>query len=349
MRQSHNSDRHGKRMLSSLSMGILAVLLFSMVPGQAFGQAGLSCNSEMLAFVQGPGSPTDPIFLDDEITVTNYMIAGEIEGGTELSLPNFGFAADCKPNLDGLTYDNCVARGNTINYLGGIVVSDNCVNANGEKIEFPGPQSSFIDFIPTNGPMIIPEFDFCRVSWKFEVTALKDLVPNVPTKRAILHQALSFPLSAEALDPDPFVPAICDNGRETNADQETALIISTCDIEVKKQICSLSSPGACSDNSLDSPVWFDADDVNSALLLSANGKAAYRAIITNTGTVDYVDDIIVNDPTLGIINLEIPPLAKDASVIIGGENAQEDFWKDTCESTANIMNTLDVQGQCRRK
>jgi len=203
MQQLQDSKR--QRLLSIRCLSVLALIIASTVPIQAVA-ATATCNSDLDTRISGPGSPTDPIFLNEPITATASFKARDIAGGSHLSIPNFGFAADCNANSDGLTYDNCISPGNTVNYLGGLIVGDNCKNISNEKIKFPAPQSSFIDFIPLNGPVIIDENESCTISWEFEVTALREDSPDVPNLREVMYQATTFPLTDENED------AMCDNG-----------------------------------------------------------------------------------------------------------------------------------------
>jgi hypothetical protein len=334
MQQLQDSKR--QRLLSIRCLSVLALIIASTVPIQAVA-ATATCNSDLDTRISGPGSPTDPIFLNEPITATARFKARDIAGGSHLSIPNFGFAADCNANSDGLTYDNCISPGNTVNYLGGIIVGDNCKNISNEKIKFPAPQSSFIDFIPLNGPVIIDENESCTISWEFEVTALREDSPDVPNLREVMYQATTFPLTDENED------AMCDNGLQAGESRMNFLIVSTCDIQVRKQICSPDlSAGQCTQEA----DWHDADSNSDALELSSSGLAAYRAIITNTGSVDYVDDIVVNDAVLGIKNMKIAGLAAGDSVTIGGASFQAQ-WQSACTSNTSIVNTLDVEGQCR--
>ena len=337
MRHLHHPKRKSWACSARYLLSILAVIFASTVPGQVLAQFE-TCNSDLEVFLRGPGTASDRIFVGDDIRVVTRLRAQGIVGGEYLSIPNFGFAGDCLPHPDGLTYENCISPGNSINYLGVFAVSDSCRNAAGEKIEFPSTQSSFIDFIPTNGPIIIPENGECEVFWEFEVTALKDKPSGEPTLTTFMHQATSFPLADEG------ITAQCDNGLPTSEDRQTALLISTCDIDVEKQICSPDLTGGC----LLETDWHDADTAEDSLLLSKSGLAAYRAIITNTGSTDYVDNIVVTDERLlgPGQTIEIPGLDAGESVTIGGAGSTA-VWRDECADKTSIINTLEAEGQCR--
>ncbi|NNK32774.1 MAG: hypothetical protein HKP02_06590, partial [Xanthomonadales bacterium] len=325
MRKSHRKRRQFGTISSTWALGILAFILIPLMPSTAFAQN--SCNSRLLYVTDGPSGGM--WFPGDEITVTAVLGALEIEGGSYLDIPDFGFAMDCQ-ETPGLVYNNCFANGHDIRFLGDITPGPGCVNAAGAPISFPEPQSSFIDFIPLNGPLRIQENQNCVISWKFEVDTLN--APGDSTER--IWQVVSFPLDRQD------DPAMCNNGLTTAQDRAGFIDIDTCSISVEKQICSPDTSDCTQEQN-----WYNADTQAAALLLSPDGLAAYRAIITNNGSVPYLGDITVDDDTLNI-DTTISGLDAGESVTIGGAAAQA-TWSDACSSTTDIMNSLTVGAQCR--
>lgn len=346
MRHLQRSERHELRKVSTWGLGVLVVLSAFMLSGQAHAA---TCNSELDLRLSGPGVPGDPIFLGDDVRATMRIRAVDIQQGNYVDVPNFGFAADCQKNegLIGLTYDNCKGQGNGINYLGDIVVGANCVSADGSPITFDLTQSTFIDFFPDNPPIRIQENESCTISWEFEVDSLNDPDGQPPApQEATIFQVVSFPLSEAALDGDdqPFAPAMCDNGRLTSEDRTTVLSVDTCDVDVEKQICDPNAEGGCGE---DSQNWKDADTAP-GLLLTTPGQAVYRAIVSNTGTADFVGTIRLDDDDLGISNFTVDwNPDNDGKMVIGGETITD--LNNTCRSEEDpFENTLQVEAWCRR-
>lgn len=90
--------------------------------------------------------------------------------------------------------------------------------------------------------------------------------------------------------------------------------------------------------------WLDADTVDTAAKATAPHGALYRLIVTNCGNVDLAN-VIINDPTLGIINYPVGNLAAGASVTLtSGEIPQLDV-PVRCDQAGEFENISSVSGE----
>jgi hypothetical protein len=342
MCQSKQLKRHKGNIFSALSVGILAFLFTALVPAQAFAVTGGTCNSDLEWYLEGPGAfPDTQWFVNDVMKVKATFKAGAITGGTGpeyLQIPDFGFAADCEAVPGGLTWGNCILKNPAsvdITFLGKPVNDpvQTCKNPAGTAINFLAPESNRITFTPTNGPIQLPEGSSCKMSWNFQVT---DLNGATSVK---LNQVAAFAAGSKSAE------CVYYSGGQkfigtTSSGRNAVVTVNSCEIEVKKQICDVDGSDCTVEGN-----WYDADTVGTALDLSPSGRAAYRAIITNTGSVAYTGDITINDGPLDT-SWTAKSLAPGASVTVGGAGTVAN-WSDYCKTHASVSNTIEVDAMCR--
>ena len=90
--------------------------------------------------------------------------------------------------------------------------------------------------------------------------------------------------------------------------------------------------------------FFDANDSASAPATALGGGALYRLTVTNTGATD-LENVVVNDPTLGIMNFAVGNLAAGQTVVLtSGEIPQLD-QPGRCQVPGDVTNIATVDGQ----
>jgi hypothetical protein len=98
--------------------------------------------------------------------------------------------------------------------------------------------------------------------------------------------------------------------------------------------------------------WEDADDVGSAPVVEAPSGALYRLIVRNVGTAD-LENILVSDPTLGLVDVPVQDLAANDGapggpdeVIIGSgtEGFEALDVAERCTGAEEAVNTASVSG-----
>ncbi len=113
-----------------------------------------------------------------------------------------------------------------------------------------------------------------------------------------------------------------------------------CCIDIEKEV-SLS---------LDNPQWRDADTCSELAPVTSPHGAMYRLIVTNCGDV-ALNDVLINDPTLGISNRNIGTLAPqgqtgDSKTLTGSDISQLGWDDERCVGTEVINNTASATGTC---
>ena len=89
--------------------------------------------------------------------------------------------------------------------------------------------------------------------------------------------------------------------------------------------------------------WFDANDVGSAPTAVFPHDAEYRLRVTNTGTAP-LENVVVNDATLGIVNHPVGNLAVGDSVILDQGDITALFVDDRCTRSGTFANTASTSG-----
>ncbi|MDT8408139.1 MAG: hypothetical protein RQ741_00940 [Wenzhouxiangellaceae bacterium] len=89
--------------------------------------------------------------------------------------------------------------------------------------------------------------------------------------------------------------------------------------------------------------WFDANDAANAPFAGFPSGAEYRLIVTNTGTADLVN-LVVNDPTLGVVDENVGGLAAGQSVTLDSGNIAALSAPLVCDSSGTFENIASVTG-----
>ena len=89
--------------------------------------------------------------------------------------------------------------------------------------------------------------------------------------------------------------------------------------------------------------WFDANEVDSAPYAAFPSGADYRLIVTNTGTAD-LENVIITDPTLGIVDFNIGDLDAAQSLTLDSGNIDELSQALVCGESGVFENIALVEG-----
>ncbi|MGK2925682.1 MAG: DUF7507 domain-containing protein [Lysobacterales bacterium] len=306
------------RFKAASAVGLLVFVVLLLVPGHSMAQAftGQSCNPKLNFTITTP----PPWFEGDTMRVSANLGAGDIGGNAPanekwMRIDTFGFALNCNANQD---FQTCTSAGHTVEFID--IVSTNCKNSNGEPANILHPESNVIPFKSAVYPIQTGPNETCNLQFDIRVDEL-----NGATNR--VRQSMGWPLDGEPA-------AVCSNGGTTTGTANIAFNMSTCDIDLNKQV------------SVNGEDWFDADSAETAPELLLGGNAHYRLIVTNTGTADFVQPISVVDAALGI-NTTIPALAQGASVILDEDDIANLTAEGHCQIVDTLQNTASVQGICR--
>ncbi len=302
-----------KSFAASLKIGFAALLLVGFAPLQTFAQVNQSCNPD-LEF--GITDTPFPIFLGETFRISAHLGAQDIKDGTAQDITAFGYALNCQP---GQNFQNCISEGNTVEFLGNL--STDCKRPDGSDVVLAFPQSNVIPITTVGGPIRTGANDTCNVQFDARIIEL------APDDDNIVIQSMGWPIEN--------LPATtCNNGLTSTASSTLAILVESCEIDVKKQV------------SVDGETWFDADSVGSAPSLPVGGTAYYRLLIENTGSADYVQPISVVDAELSI-NTTIPALAAGESVILTGDQIPNLTAESRCKVVGSLQNTANVGAMCR--
>lgn len=148
-----------------LSLGVLAATLLPLTASAQDG--GASCNPEL-----NVGLPAGPFFLNQPITISADLGAGQVVGGTLVDISTFSYALDCQA---GQGFTTCTSDGNTVVFSDNIVTD--CVDESNNPVTFTTVQNGvFIDFTAMSGEAIrILSNATCNVQFDITVTALNGL------------------------------------------------------------------------------------------------------------------------------------------------------------------------------
>ena len=294
----------GKRCINFIFGLALAVLL----PAQVSAQL-LTCNGA----IEGSSPDPGPFFEGDNIRIDFQIGATIIDGGTAINIPEFSYFLDCGP---GDAWPNCTDEPlNDIEYVGNLTTD--CTNEGGDATVWDAVPNGGVLFTATNGPAFVLADSKCLVSFDIRVN-------TVGVDPKIVNQVFGFDT------------AICDNDRPGGAQGSVAGLISTCSIDVVKEV---SADGGAN--------WFDANLPVGPSVDFPPGDALYRLIVSNTGDADFVQDIVINDAALGIMDATIPPLPAGDSTIVGQGDIPELNAIGRCTQEGAIENVSDATGICR--
>jgi hypothetical protein len=110
----------------------------------------------------------------------------------------------------------------------------------------------------------------------------------------------------------------------------------SCCIDIEKQV----------NLSLDNPTWHDADNCGDLEPVPSPHSAEYKLIVTNCGNVT-LEDVLINDPILGIINENIGDLAPGDVVTKTGTDISQLAWDNVeCVGSEVIDNIANATGTC---
>lgn len=306
------------RFKAALTLGLPVFVVLLLVPGHSMAQSfsGQSCNPKLNFTITTP----PPFFEGDTLRVSANLGAGDIAGNAPdhekwLQIDTFGFALNCNAGQD---FQTCTSAGHTVEFID--IVSTTCMNSNGDLANILHPESNVIPFKSQSYPIQTGPNETCNLQFDMRVDELNGVTNRV-------RQSMGWPLDGEPA-------AVCSNGGTTTGTANIAFDLSTCDIDLNKQV------------SVNGEDWFDADSAEAAPELLLGGDAHYRLIVTNTGTADFVQPISVVDAALGI-DTTIPALAKGASVTLDGDDIANLTAAGHCQIVDTLQNTASVQGFCR--
>lgn len=89
--------------------------------------------------------------------------------------------------------------------------------------------------------------------------------------------------------------------------------------------------------------YHDANDAGSAPTTLVGGGALYRITVTNTGDVD-LENVIVNDSSLGIVNYPVGSLGVGVSVVLDSGAIGALSVAEVCDAPGLVPNIADVMG-----
>ncbi|MFZ2207748.1 MAG: hypothetical protein WAV22_03675 [Porticoccaceae bacterium] len=90
--------------------------------------------------------------------------------------------------------------------------------------------------------------------------------------------------------------------------------------------------------------WFDANTEGAAPVAVFPHDAHYRLTVTNIGTAPLTN-VVVNDGTLGIVNVSIADLAPGAFVVLDSGDIAALLAEDRCTSSGTFGNTASTSGE----
>jgi hypothetical protein len=121
-------------------------------------------------------------------------------------------------------------------------------------------------------------------------------------------------------------------GPVTDEDPAFLVCVGEPDIEILKEIF---------DEELG--MFVDANSEATAPVVIAPSGALYRLTVTNTGTAP-LDNVVVNDPTLGVMDFAVGPMAPGQVVVLTQVEIPALSVVERCSETGTFTNTADVAG-----
>ncbi len=294
-------------------MGLaLAVLLPAQVSAQIF-----SCDGAIEGTSETPG----PFFEGDVLRIDISIGADQIDDGNNepvqnfISIPGFDYYLDCG---SGDAFPNCTDPvENDIEYLGNITTD--CVTQGGPLVDWQATEANLVSFTSNNGPAWVEEGDANKCTVSFDI-----ILNTVGADPRLFFQVFGTDVST------------CDNNLTGTASGSLAAQVSECSLDLVKEV---SVNGGVD--------WFDANAPNGPNLEFPPGDALYRLIVTNDGTADYIDPIVINDAALNIVNATIPLLLAGQQAVVGQGEIPELNALGRCTQAGALENVSDAVGVCR--
>ena len=239
-----------------------------MVPAQAIA---ISCG----ASAAGSVLTSDPIFLGQEVTLRASIGASVIDGGTEITIPEWSYFPDCGASENWFT---CTDQLNDVEFLQ--VLSTNCVDDQGGAIFWKPTESVEVTFdafsddtFTTPSAAAVPAGSTCFTDFKVRVNTIDpDTFPK------LIFGALGF--NSASCDTTPPLTG--------QASGSVAYALESCAIDIIKEVDVGTG-------------WLDANDPDGPNL-EVGGNAEYRLTVENTGTAPFVapPGVSIFDGPLGI-------------------------------------------------
>ena len=270
--------------------------------------AQFSCNGATDGLVVSP----PPFFEGDTVRMEIGIGASTIQNGNFIEIPEWSYFVDCGTTDQ---WPNCTDQPSDVEYLGNIVT--NCVNGAGDDIVWSAVNASEVVFTATNGPARLPALSQCTIQFDIRVNTLGPGLNSISGRQG-------------------FNSGVCDNDEPGGATGGITINVESCSIDLVKEV---SVDGGTN--------WFDANSSTGPNLEFPPGDALYRLIVENTGTADFVEDIVINDAALGIAGATIPGLAAGAQVTVGSGDISQLNALGRCVSAGAIENTSEATGVCR--
>ena len=318
-----------RRIIESLAIvpwtvGAMALTVMMVgAPQEAHAQGVCEPDTSISGVPGGPFNVGDlPI---SPITITLAIGAEDIDPSTFMSIPTVNYALDCE---DGDIFPLCVDDGGQMGYIVGNITTT-CEDAlvGGNPVVWTTPHAGGTApntvVFTAGSPAIVGPNTTCDLSFTVEL-----LDTSTDTTPSLVEVAGNY-------------TGTCDQGG-TAAANPTAFFVTIAEpsITLLKEV-SLNGGG-----------FFDANDAGSAVLGPLPSSAEYRLTAMNDGT-DDLENVVLNDATLGLVNVPLPVTclvggvfeAGDSCVITSGDIGYTNLGvADVCDGFNNVNNQARVDG-----
>ncbi|MEE4218959.1 MAG: hypothetical protein V2I48_15205 [Xanthomonadales bacterium] len=269
---------------------------------------------------------TGLVFDGDTVRVNVEIGNSQITGGDRMEIDGFGYALDCQK---GQNFASCESAGHLISYSGGI--TSDCPTGSG-VVELAPQETSIAITTKKDKPVVLDSGETCNVQFDVLIEEFNRTEDTGPW----LRQSAGWPVTVNEIT----YGAVCYDGDTsfggTAQSSSTGIPVQKCGIEVDKQV------------SVDGGVtWFSANDAGSAAEQTIDGTAIYQAVVTNTGTVGYVGDILINDPVLGLSNVSVAGPGAGAIIEIPLTPTEAAEFNGVCNVVGQVVNEVTVDASCR--
>lgn len=300
----------------------LTALLLSL-PGIALAQEGAKvCSPFLDVDVMTP----PPVFEGDKVRMNVKLGNTLITGGDHMEIDGFGYALDCQK---GQSFAQCVSAGHLVSYSGGMTTD--CPTGSG-LAELAPQETSIAITTKKAKPIYLGSNETCNVEFDVLIEEFNRTEDTGPW----LRQSAGWPVTVN----DVTYGAVCYDGDTsfgaTTHSSKIGFAVQKCDIAVEKQV---SVDGG--------ETWFSANDAESAAQQMIDGTAMYQAVVTNTGTVGYAGDIVINDPVLGLSNVSVAGPGAGGIIEIPLTPAEGAQFNGVCSVVGQIKNEVSVDASCR--
>jgi hypothetical protein len=92
-------------------------------------------------------------------------------------------------------------------------------------------------------------------------------------------------------------------------------------------------------------MWYDHDECVDAPVVPAPHSGEYRLIVTNCGETTLTNAVI-NDPTLGVMNVDIADLAPGETRTLASGDISELGYQEICDQAGEFPNTASIAADC---